>query len=135
LGVILSCASCKSPQPSEPGPKAGADKSDVSDLLDKPLYQFTEAEVDRYLHALPEIEPNLHKRIIRLGRQNIGQPYDIYLLGEFPFEDYDPDPLYCLNKSDCLVFTEHMFRWACHATGGRFSRRSNAFATAAAKWA
>ncbi|MCB9849479.1 MAG: DUF1460 domain-containing protein [Phycisphaerales bacterium] len=93
-------------------PEQQAQAPDVSDLLDKPLYTFDESDVDRYLRALPAIEPDLHKRIIRLGRQNIGQPYDIYLLGEFPYEAYDPDPIYCLNKSDCVVFSEHMYSMA-----------------------
>ena len=47
-----------------------------------------------------------------LGRKNIGQPYEIYLLGEFPFETYDPQPLYCLTKSDCVVFSEHTYAMA-----------------------
>lgn len=81
----------------------------VADLADRPLYTFTEDEVDRYLRILPQIEPDVRRRIIRLGRQNLGQPYEIYLLGEFPFEDHDTDPLYCLDKSDCVVFSEHMY--------------------------
>jgi hypothetical protein len=47
-----------------------------------------------------------------LARKNIGQPYEIYLLGEMPFEPYDPQPLYCLGKSDCLVFSEHTYAMA-----------------------
>jgi hypothetical protein len=29
-----------------------------------------------------------------------------------PFEPYDPQPLYCLGKSDCLVFSEHTYAMA-----------------------
>jgi hypothetical protein len=29
-----------------------------------------------------------------------------------PFEPYDPQPMYCLEKSDCLVFTEHTYAMA-----------------------
>jgi hypothetical protein len=29
-----------------------------------------------------------------------------------PFESYDPQPIYCLTKSDCLVFTEHIYAMA-----------------------
>ena len=29
-----------------------------------------------------------------------------------PFEPYDPQPIYCLGKSDCLVFTEHTYAMA-----------------------
>jgi hypothetical protein len=47
-----------------------------------------------------------------LARKNVGQPYEIYLLGEMPFEPYDPQPLYCLAKSDCLVYSEHTYAMA-----------------------
>jgi hypothetical protein len=84
----------------------------IAPLLAKPLYQFTEAETGRYLAHLQATEPDLRKRIVHLARKNIGQPYDIYLLGELPFETYDPQPIYCLTKSDCLVFTEHVYAMA-----------------------
>ncbi len=83
-----------------------------ADLVDRPLYTFNESDVDRYLTALHAAEPDLRQRVIYLGRKNINQPYEIYLLGEFPFEDHDPDPIYCLDKSDCVVFSEHMFAMA-----------------------
>ena len=81
-------------------------------LLSKPLYQFTEAETGLYLGHLAGTEPDLRKRIMHLARKNLGQPYELYLLGEMPFETYDPQPLYCLGKSDCLVFTEHIYAMA-----------------------
>src|SRR4051794_20339030 len=61
-----------------------------------PLYSFSEAEVGVYLKQLQEDEPDPIKRVVHLARKNIGQPYEIYLLGEFPYEMYDPDPMYCL---------------------------------------
>ena len=81
-------------------------------LLAKPLYQFTEAEVGLYLPHLQASESDLRKRIMHLARKNLGQPYELYLLGEMPFETYDPQPLYCLGKSDCLVFVEHTYAMA-----------------------
>lgn len=81
-------------------------------LRDKPLYQFTEAEVGLYLRELQTTEPDLRKRIMHLARKNLGQPYELYLLGEMPFETHDPQPLYCLGKSDCLVFIEHTYAMA-----------------------
>jgi len=91
-------------------PSASVDP--ISPLLAKPLYQFTEAETGRYLTYLQTAEPDLRKRIVHLARKNIGQPYDLYLLGEMPFETYDLQPIYCLGKSDCLVFTEHVYAMA-----------------------
>jgi len=82
------------------------------ELLDQPLYTFTEDQVDQYLKYLQSTEIDLHARVIHLARKNIGQPYELYLLGEFPFEAYDPDPIYCLDKSDCVVFSEHMYAMA-----------------------
>ncbi|MBC7186459.1 MAG: DUF1460 domain-containing protein [Calditrichaeota bacterium] len=77
-----------------------------------PLYRFSEREVDLYLRYLREVEPDLRLRVQHLARKMVGQPYQIFLLGEFPFEIYDPDPLFSLRKSDCLVFAEHMYAMA-----------------------
>jgi hypothetical protein len=64
-------------------------------LQKAPLYSFSEKELDVYLKHLHETEPDAVKRVIHLARKNIGQPYEIYLLGEAPDEMYDPDPMYC----------------------------------------
>jgi hypothetical protein len=98
------------------------DASEVAKLVDKPLYKFTEAEVDQYLKFLNATEPDLRKRIVHLARKNIGQPYELYLLGEMPFEPYDPQPIYCLGKSDCLVFSEHTYAMALSRDWPSFMR-------------
>ena len=90
----------------------GLDADQIAKLLEKPLYEFTESEVDSYLRYLSKAEPNLRRRIVHIARKNLGQPYEIYLLGEMPFEPYDPQPLYCLTKSDCVVFAEHTYAMA-----------------------
>jgi hypothetical protein len=77
-----------------------------------PLYSFNEREVDVYLKYLHESEPDPIARLIHLARKEIGQPYEIYLLGEYPYELYDPDPMYCLEKSDCVTFVENMYAMA-----------------------
>jgi hypothetical protein len=77
-----------------------------------PLYSFSEAEVGVYLKQLQQDEPDPVKRVVHLARKNIGQPYEIYLLGEFPYEMYDPDPMYCLTKSDCVTHVEHVYAMA-----------------------
>jgi hypothetical protein len=92
--------------------RLGLDATEIAKLVDKPLYKCSEAEVDQYLKFLSATEPDLRKRIVHLARKNIGQPYELYLLGEMPFEPYDPQPIYCLGKSDCLVFTEHTYAMA-----------------------
>ncbi len=81
-------------------------------LKSQPLYKFTPSQLDLYLGYLQSIEPDLRKRVQHLAQKCLGQPYRIYLLGEFPFEIYDPDPLYSLNKSDCVVFAEHIYAMA-----------------------
>ena len=97
----------------EPAPVGRVPSPDVlAALTAKPLYQFTEPEVGAYLAHLAATEPDLRARIVHLARKNLGQPYEIYLLGEAPFETHDPQPLYCLTKSDCLVFTEHTLAMA-----------------------
>jgi hypothetical protein len=92
---------------------AGPQCSDaIAEPKEKPLYEFSEAEVGDYLGQLHASEPSLRRRIVDLARKNLGQPYDIYLLGEFPFETYDPQPMYSLTKSDCVVFAEHTYAMA-----------------------
>ncbi|HHI79142.1 MAG TPA: DUF1460 domain-containing protein [Planctomycetes bacterium] len=81
-------------------------------LQKTPLYQFNEREVDLFLRDLFQREKDPLKRLVLLARKNLGQPYEIYCLGEFPFELYDPDPLYRLDRSDCVTFTEHMYSMA-----------------------
>jgi len=75
----------------------------------RPLYTFSELELDRHLSTVRDRQPELTRRIVQVGRQNLGQPYEIFLLGEFPYEFHDPDPIYCLSKSDCLTFCEHTY--------------------------
>jgi hypothetical protein len=84
----------------------------VASPSDKPLYQFTEPEVGTFIGQLQASEPDPRKRLMQLARKNIGQPYELYLLGELPFEAYDPQPLYSIGKSDCLVFVEHTYAMA-----------------------
>ena len=84
----------------------------LAPLVAKPLFQFTETETGVYLGHLQATEPDLRRRVIHLARKNLGQPYELYLLGEMPFETHDPQPLYCLGKSDCLVFVEHIYAMA-----------------------
>ncbi len=79
---------------------------DVAVLQTAPLHTFNEREVDVFLKWLAERPLQTSERVARLGRQTIGQPYRLFLLGEHPFELYDPDPMYCLSASDCVTFIE-----------------------------
>ena len=111
---LWSCRTEQRPAPTPISSTSTAPQSaeDAGDLAHRPLYTFSEDDVDRYLRMARRSTPELTDRIIHLGRKNIGQPYEIYLLGEFPFDTHDPDPLYCLDRSDCLTFCEHMFSMA-----------------------
>jgi hypothetical protein len=73
----------------------------------KPIYQCSEREVGEFLAGLQKAEPSITERMIKIARRNIDQPYELYLLGEAPFETIDNQPIYCLGKSDCVVFVEH----------------------------
>lgn len=84
----------------------------LDSLINKPLFEFTPTEVEKYIAYLHIVEPDLRKRIQHLAKKNLGQPYEIYLLGEYPFEIYDDEPLYSLDKSDCVVFSEHTYAMA-----------------------
>ncbi len=81
-------------------------------LRDAPLFTFTDHELDAYLKSLSSESLSLPGRVARLARKNIGQPYRLFLLGEFPYELHDADPLYCLSASDCVTFVEHTYAMA-----------------------
>lgn len=105
-------------RPAEPAPKLDpvvnpmrAARS-IKRLELAPLYSFNEKDVDAYLKFLAADEPDPIARVMHLARKNIGQPYEIFLLGEGPFEVFDPDPMYCLEKSDCVTFVEHTYAMA-----------------------
>lgn len=88
------------------------DVAEFKNLIEKPLYEFTPEEIDEYLRFLYDYESDLRKRVDHLAKKQIGQKYEIYLLGEYPFEIYDPQPLYCIDRSDCVVFSEHIYAMA-----------------------
>lgn len=102
--------------------RLGLDPNEINKIDAKPLYKCSEAEVGKYLSFLSATEPDLRKRIVHLARKNIGQPYELYLLGEMPFEPYDPQPIYSLQKSDCLVFSEHTYAMALSHNWPSFMR-------------
>lgn len=94
------------------GPQAGAAEAAPADASAKPLYQMTPREVDGFLRQLHQAEPDLRKRAVIIARRNLGQPYKLNLLGEFPFEIHDDQPLCSLEHGDCVVFAEHNYAMA-----------------------
>jgi len=119
LAFSAACSGPKLPRMAAPDPvlmeKATSlsfDPGRIAELDCKPLYQFSEGDLDLWLAWLQAIEADPLQRVMLLARKNLGQPYEIFLLGEFPFELHDPQPLYCLGKSDCVVFVEHIYAMA-----------------------
>ena len=86
----------------------------------KQIYQMAPREVHDYLAHMQRTEPDLRKRIAAIGRRNIGQPYLLNLLGEFPYELHDSLPMFSLDKSDCVVFAEHTYAMALSASWEEF---------------
>ncbi len=84
----------------------------LQDLLKKQIYQMNPQEVHRYVGHMHSAEPDLRKRIAAIGRKNIGQPYVLNLLGEFPYQLHDRLPMFNLEQSDCVVFAEHTYAMA-----------------------
>ena len=84
----------------------------VESFVKTPAWQWTPKQVDAYLPVVHEKYPKLRDRVVHLARLRVGQPYEMYLLGEFPYEVYDDDPLYCLDHGDCVVFSEHTYAMA-----------------------
>ena len=89
--------------------KAKISESRLKELTNKKIYEFSNIDVDDYLRYYSNFEPNLRKRIEHYGMRFIGQPCKIYLLGEAPFELYDPDPLVSIQNSDCVTYVEMVY--------------------------
>ncbi|MFP5391196.1 MAG: N-acetylmuramoyl-L-alanine amidase-like domain-containing protein [Gammaproteobacteria bacterium] len=81
-------------------------------LQDKPLYRMRPIEADQYIAWVHAAEPDLRKRVAAIARKNIGQPYRLNLLGEYPFQLHDELPMFSLDHSDCVVFVEHTYAMA-----------------------
>jgi hypothetical protein len=84
----------------------------IETVLKKQIYQMTPVEAGRYVAWAHAAEPDLRHRIAMIGRKNLGQPYLLNLLGEFPFEVHDDLPMFSLERSDCVVFAEHTYAMA-----------------------
>ncbi|RLB60498.1 MAG: DUF1460 domain-containing protein [Deltaproteobacteria bacterium] len=89
-------------------------------LAKTPLYEFRENEVDLYLRDLHRRIGDPRARLVHLARKNLGQRYEIFCLGEFPFETHDPDPLYALDRGDCVTFAEQMYAMALSSSWDGF---------------
>ena len=108
--VLTGCASA--PPANAPIPGAPPPPTPLSTLVNKQVYQMTPFEAGQYIAHMHGAEPDLRKRIAAIGRQNIGQPYSLNLLGEFPYEIHDSLPMFSLAQSDCVVFAEHTYAMA-----------------------
>jgi len=96
----------------EPGP--------LQALRARPLFKLGPRELGRYLAWLQRSETDLRRRVAHLARRNLGQPYQLHLLGEFPYETHDSEPLFSLDKSDCVVFAEHTYAAALSGSWEEF---------------
>ena len=108
--LFSGCAATSAPPSSAP-PQA-ATSAPLETILQKQIYQMTPPEAGRYVAWVHDAEPDLRKRIAAIGRKNIGQPYSLNLLGEFPFQVHDDLPMFSLDHSDCVVFAEHTYAMA-----------------------
>jgi hypothetical protein len=115
LLLAAALAGCAT-QPSPPAPSLATVQPQaavtIETILQKQVYQMTPAEAGRYVAWVHQAEPDLRKRIAAIGRKNIGQPYRLNLLGEFPYEVHDDLPMFSLDHSDCVVFAEHTYAMA-----------------------
>ncbi len=76
------------------------------------ICELSEKQLDEYLGRLAREAPDIHNRLVTLARATRGQTYRLGPLGEYPYELYDPDPLYCLTASDCVTFVEQSLAMA-----------------------
>jgi len=127
LAAVLAagCATPSAPPPvtvaagTAPATQSAANEP-LETILAQPLYSMRPAEAGRYIAWVHETEPDLRRRIAAIGRKNIGQPYRLNLLGEFPFQVHDDLPMFSLDHSDCVVFVEHTYAMALSQSWDEF---------------
>ena len=109
LAILAGCATAPGGQPASTAAAAATPPAPASldSILHKQIYQMTPSEAGRYVAWVHQAEPDLRKRIAAIARKNIGQPYKLNLLGEYPFEVHNDLPMFSLDHSDCVVFAEH----------------------------
>jgi hypothetical protein len=78
----------------------------------KPPFEQTPAELNQTIKSAQESHPDWNARVVALARAHLGQPYALYLLGEAPFETIDAEPIWRHDKSDCVVFVEHILAYS-----------------------
>jgi hypothetical protein len=110
--TLAGCATPPSPPPAVASQPQAAAPATLETILQKQIYQMTPVEAGRYVAWVHGSEPDLRKRIAAIARKNIGQPYRLNLLGEFPYEVHDDLPMFSLDHSDCVVFAEHTYAMA-----------------------
>ncbi|NNG23389.1 N-acetylmuramoyl-L-alanine amidase-like domain-containing protein [Telluria aromaticivorans] len=113
--ALTGCASAPPRHPATPPAEPP-----LAAVLQKQVYQMTPQEAGRYIAHVQATEPDLRKRIAAIGRKNLGQPYSLHLLGEFPYEIHDNLPLFSLKESDCVVFAEHTYAMALSGSWEEF---------------
>lgn len=111
LATLAGCATPPGGQPATSAAAPGAAAS-LDSILHKQIFRMTPPEAGRYVAWVHQAEPDLRKRIAAIARKNIGQPYKLNLLGEYPFEVHDDLPMFSLDHSDCVVFVEHTYAMA-----------------------
>ncbi len=84
----------------------------LGELRAAQLHTFSERELDVFLREFASVDATLEQRVATLARKTIGQPYRLFLLGEYPYELYDADPMVCLSASDCVTFVEQTYAMA-----------------------
>jgi hypothetical protein len=90
----------------------GISEFKLLELKEKKIYEMSYGDLDLYLDYLDFTQPSLFKRVQTIAKKYIGQPYDLYNMGEFPFELYDSKNLVNLKSSDCVTFVESVMAMA-----------------------
>jgi hypothetical protein len=111
LGLLAWGCQSRAPKPaldSNTAPVVSATKPPEA----KAVYEMTPAEIGQFVAQTRREVPDLRQRVVTIARRNLGQKYSLHLLGEYPFEIHDGQPLYCLENGDCVVFAEHVYAMA-----------------------
>ncbi|MEO0515612.1 MAG: N-acetylmuramoyl-L-alanine amidase-like domain-containing protein [Planctomycetota bacterium] len=78
------------------------------DALPQPrtVQQMSPREIDAMIAQLRRDTPDLRSRMLQIAQRTLGQPFEIYVLGEYPFQLNDGQPTFNHAASDALTWIE-----------------------------
>ncbi len=78
----------------------------------EPFYQLEKMEIDSLLKTVSQQNLSVTERINLYSQRFLGTPYELHCAGEGPYGLYDNKPLVNFEKTNCMLYCEHVLALA-----------------------